>query len=369
LRWLAVVTALLFCIWMFLFAMWCSGLFGLLLTYLVAPLPKGRVLRTRWRKRSLLGRAGITTAILFATALFIHEVALPEYAAEARRLGCVARGAFAGQEPPLRMPDWCGAPRSYRRPADDTGPVFSTREHLAISGFNLVLAAGGALSGFPEVAWETLALNFVDEPIEELSNLPLRNRWRRCQPGASRGVEPLRRESDFAMASPTIRSAVASLAARAAQHHSPGPLELGRVAVRWPQRSGSTNALYRHLAREDSLRTALALWVPGAHLTGQASDTDQGTRLDLQWQGEISYPVKPAFRFRLDTLIRSEPVVVVVDEGIFCGAAMDGWFTPYPLQWSWSIMLPDERLTPENLSRAEPTLAERLLGAVLATHR
>jgi len=248
-------------------------------------------------------------ALAVAAPLFAWNVSLPEWARGSRRLSCRAQSALNPDSP---MPSgWCDLDFAAY---EGSGPIFGLRDRLAVDGFNLLMAAGGAPL-FPEVAWETVML--VPGGVDH-SHLPIAERRRWCSTaGAADG--PLRqRESDFAMRSPTVQGAVAVLKA-------PGDSQ----PVRW-RGAGSLDSTYTDILRHDSLRVALALYTPDARVEQRASDTG---RL-LVATAPIFYPTRALLQVRVPTA--QGFVAVGLDEGMFCAMQADGAWQPYQVEWAWT---------------------------------
>jgi hypothetical protein len=203
---------------------------------------------------------------------------------------------------------------------------------MAIYGLNLVMAAGGTVAGFPEVAGETLALGWSSREMTGT----IAERRKACKLGS----ESWTRESysDFAMRSPAVRRTVSRLASRAHGLTDGQTRKLSGAHVTFPVTGGSATAVYDQMVHNDSLRVALALFVPDGAVTGVARREGEVTWLDLTWEGGIHYPVGSAF----DTGIPMVPVVL--DESVFCAMQMDGSFVPFKQKWHWTLALDDPRL-------------------------
>lgn len=326
---------------MALYGMWGSAVFGGVLTALSFSPYRRRV--PRW---------GIAAGWLLVP-LVIWQIALPEYAMETRRLACRATAA-AGT--PYSMCDEV----DYDPPAAaKTGPVFSLRERLALHGFNHIMAAGGALTGHQAVAWETLLLSWVStgegEPTpEELRQRPIRERGSRCNQETDRSAPIVTTRSDFFLDSKEMRRRVARLAVRAETvevGESVAPVS-GTVTLAGP----SNNTVYGRRERPLTLRTALALYVPGAELTATRVSAD---KMRIQWSGAMLYPPRAAFSIDLPTLHGTYQVRL--DEAVFCGLQMDGSMQPYVQVWETVISLDDPRLHPPRVDQNDPGWFERVV--------
>jgi len=284
--------------------------------------------RWGWVRRGAWGGAaiGLIAALLCCAGI-------PTYLFTMRSLACTARSASGAVEP-----DWCAGWGRRVDPAS-TGPVFGLHERAAVYTINLVMAAGGTVAGFPEVAGETLALGWRSQPIEGTVS----SRRARCRMGAERWTRV--RSSDFAMRSPAVRRAVSLLAARAHGLTEGQTRKLGGVYVEFPAEGGSATDVYQHLVERDSLRVVLALFVPDGAVTATARQEGATTWLDVVWEGGIHYPAGSAF------VTGHEAVPVLLDESVFCAMQMDGAFVPYKQQWHWTLAVDDPRLTSQTIER------------------
>ena len=170
----------------------------------------------------------------------------------------------------------------------DNGPAaFSFRDKLGIYGLNGVMGGAGAVLGFPEVAIETLYL---------------------ALPGPKTRVF----ESDFPLASPKVRKAVAKR------------IKSGRA--------GTQNITWTYDTHE-SLRAGLAL--NSMLLKGEPVGDD------WQFTGvvEISYP----HRYRL-VLAQVAGHTFQIEEGLFGMLEQAGWLHPYDAEWTWTMTVDDPRL-------------------------
>ena len=326
-----------FSLWMGIYGMPLSALFGLAVTGLTFTCLRQRI-GTKW----------ILIAWL-SVPLVIWQVALPEYAVETRRLACVASAAAGSPYPMCEKV-------SYRPPdPKETGSVFTLREKLAASGFNAVLAAGGLMTGHSEVAWETLQLMRSPSPISKPTARTIRERQSLCQLGAASNGATYRWQSDFFLDSAFFRQKVAGLAKRArAAGQSAGP-----ISAALPLGGTGNNQVYFSKGQAVTLRTALALYVPGPQLTARRAESGA---LTVIWSGPIRYPPRAAFRFPLWTVHGTYDVRV--DEAIFCGLQMDGWMGPYRQEWTATIDSNDPRLQAPKVRQSNPTGLEALVRAL-----
>jgi hypothetical protein len=245
--------------------------------------------------------------------------------------------------------DFCGEVRYRRLAGTDTGPVLTLDQRLGVAGLNVGMALGGYAVGFPEVAGETLRLMGGDGAI---AARPVAERRRLCKAGAAAGSPVVEGESDFFLDSRHFRGQAATFARRA-RTVAPGA-SLGEAPGIDSMGRGGNTAVYFTGDKPMTARTALALYVPGATLTGVAGE---GGALDLTWEGGISYPAGYAFEATVPTL--TEPVTVRLDESLFCGLQLDGWMTPYTQRWTAHIAADDPRLVPPSVAVNDPGTFER----------
>lgn len=309
-----------FSAWMLLYGMIASGLYGLLSAIAI------------WPQRRLWPAVVLVLLSPVAAGL----VGLPEYAAETNTLHCRALG-FQG-----RKAEYCDADEldRGRRAAVEGGHLYSLRERAGVHGFNLLLASGGALAGFPDVARETAAMSWkwASTPAGATGE----QRLDQCR--ASRSEHPvlgapMTVNSDFPMRSAKVRQMLAAGLAHLGS--TPGDdVELGPLTLT----GGGTNDVgYLRVLRQDSAAVALALEVPDGHLDlGRA----EGGRLLARWRGTIHYPVGDvAFTARIPTIFGTR--TLRVSEAVFCGMQVDGAMTPYRLTVQWALSPDDPRLGPE----------------------
>jgi hypothetical protein len=337
LRALAALLCGTFSLWMGIYGMPLSALFGLAITAGTFTCLRRRI-GTKW----------VLIAWL-SVPLVIWQVALPEYAVETRRLACVASAA-AGTPYPM-----CETV-SYRPPdPKESGSVFTLREKLAASGFNAVLAPGGLMTGHSEVAWETLQLMRTPSPMLNPTGRPIGERRGLCQHGAASKGTTYTWQSDFFLDSAFFRQTVAGLAKRA---RTAGP-SAGPVSAALPLGGRGNNQVYFSKGQAVTLRTVLALYVPGPQLTARRAESGA---LTVTWSGPIRYPPRAAFRFPLWTVHGTYDVRV--DEAIFCGLQMDGWMGPYRQEWTATIDPNDSRLQDPKVRQSNPTGLEALVRAL-----
>lgn len=305
-----------FSAWMLLYAMLASGLYGLLSAMAI------------WPQRRLWP----AVLLVLLSPLAAGLVGLPEYAAETNALHCRALG-FEG-----RNAEGCDpAELAHGAEARDGGHVYSLRERIGLHGFNLLLATGGALAGFPDVARETAAMSWkwASIPADATTEQRL-DQCRASQVEHPTLGAPMTVNSDFPMASATVRQALAAGLSRLGS--KPGEdVDLGPLTLTG---GGTNDEGYLRVLRQDSAAVALALEVPDGHLDlGRA----EGGRLLARWRGTIHYPLGDvAFTARIPTIFG--PRTLRVSEAVFCGMQADGAMTPYRLTVQWALSPDDPRL-------------------------
>ena len=202
---------------------------------------------------------------------------------------------------------------------EDGGPAaFNTLDLASASALNVVMALGGYVAGYPEVADETLLL-FV--------------------PGVG---ETREFQSDFAMRASEIRKAARELVRR---------LDEGEAAPRTTVRLDGPLQVRLAFSVPFELR---AVRVPGG--------------IDFTVHTAIIYPRRAAFP--LGPSPTGAPILF--DEGIYWVLQERGWFHPYWANWSWMMRADDPRLQPGEVT---PTVRERATVGVwhallqLSAHR
>jgi hypothetical protein len=171
----------------------------------------------------------------------------------------------------------------------------NARQRAAVSGLNLYMGVLG-YPLFPEVARETLWLTRGHTDVSGLTKSQIRAR---CKGAVKTPV--IRRRSDF-----ILRDKVAKRAAKRAWKTRTSQ------RLRW---SGYEDA--------DSVRVALALWVPDARVTRKG---DQ-----LIASATIQYPASAPLFVSVPTLFGR--VKVGLDEGVFCKMQKQGYWNPYRVEW------------------------------------
>lgn len=291
--------------------------------------------------------AGLRALSFVAGLIAIPVIGLPEYIETTNHLHCRALG-FQGAEAPsdCTLPDL----ERGRVIARSGGPLYSRREQLGIHGFNHVLAIGGLLAGFPEVAYETAKMSWVPDPVEGgATAAKARARVGQCRESAELG-ELVVLESELPMRSNVVRRALARGVDTLGER--PGSTkDLGEVHFAG---SGRNNEAYLHSLKSASLRVALALEVPDSRLHLTRRETGQ---IDVAWRGSISYPPGHfAFEAQVPTLAGMR--ILRVSETILCGMQIDGAMNPYPLEIRWALYPDDPRLHPPEVDQNERTWLE-----------
>ena len=323
----------LFVAWMAVFRMPWSALWGGALAWFLWP----RVRRT-WRS------AWVGPLLALLLPAFALQVTLREFARSSDRASCAVRYA-------LGVPaDFCDGLRFRRRAAADSGPVLTLDQRLGVAGLNVLMALGGYAAGFSEVAAETLALMGWDA---EIASRPVAQRRGLCRAGAAPGGPVIEGESDFFLDSRFFRGEAAAFARRA--RGAAAGADLGQSAGVASMGGGDNGRVYFGPGTKPmTARTALALYVPGATLTGVARG---GGALDVTWEGGIFYPAGYAFEAAVPTF--TGPVRVRLDESLFCGLQLDGWMIPYTQRWTAHLAADDPRLAPPAVVANEPGPFER----------
>lgn len=320
LRWLEWTLQLVFAAWMGVYMMPISAGFLAIHSWLGRPWsPAGR---------------GLRAFSLAVGLVLIPLVGLPEYVETTNHLHCRALG-FQGAEAPAdcTLPDL----ERGRVLAREGGPLFTPREQLGIHGFNHLLAFGGLLAGFPEVAYETAKMSWVADPVEGgATQAKARDRVRQCSERAALG-ELVVLDSEMPMRSSAVRQLLAKAVGRLPERAG-AERELGEV--HFAGSTGRNNSAYLHALRTASLRAALALEVNDSRL--RITRREDG-RVDAAWAGTIVYPPGHfAFEALIPTL--AGPRTLRVSETLFCGMQIDGVMNPYPLELRWVLDPEDPRL-------------------------
>lgn len=207
---------------------------------------------------------------------------------------------------------------------EQNGPSsFSMSDTLGVYGLNVIMALGGFVAGFPEVATETLSL---------------------CSQGPPTRIW----YSDFAMRSPKVRAEIHKLIEFADnQGKGENPLTLPMTRIAWNGYS----------MRSDSARVALAVNSP-FELGGTAYREGAHWRLELIGRARVEYPHRSVL-----PLFSLDGERIEFDEGLFWALQKNGWLHPYVAEWRWSIRSNDARL--QDLQTPILSLRERLWRRVL----
>jgi len=362
LKWSAVSCCLLFSLWMFTYSMPFSGLFGLAVLW---------VWLKTFRQRKRIG-----ILLILIAPLYIWNVGLVEYGRKTLDLHCRVLGYAAKRHSTSCKRYARGAYERGRR--HRSGPLFGPVERLGVHGFNVILATGGTLAGFPEVAWETLYMSFASEPTKTaMSSQPKRVRLRQCVGGASSQKHSKSvRSGDFMMDSSTIRKLVVPYV-RKARRLKPGQRKkfAYRPLVVFRGKGSKDNSFYGSLLRSDNFKAPITLVVPDGHISAEGYGTDDGPYLDVRWTGTISYPHNASFVFSLPTVWQLPgigrltgfrgPFPLMISESIFCGMTMDGAMNPYTQVWTTRVAADDPRLTRKGIKESQRGWMEYLLRLVL----
>jgi hypothetical protein len=247
------------------------------------------------------------------------------------------------------------------RIAREGGALFSMRERLAIHGFNHVLAFGGVLTGFSEVAALTLHMSWAEDPFGDARRATTAERRLQCMASyeagrAARLAATLVWEDDFPMRSPEVRrTLVAGIRALPAQ--AGDTRELGEV--HWSDGGNNDLIGYARSFRTDSGSVALTLEV-GDSALAVARRADG--KVDATWEGTIHYPLQDVGFF---VPLPFQRRLLRVSETAFCGMSADGAMNPYALRVHWVLDEDDPRLAPENIDTPDRTLFEHVLRVAL----
>lgn len=167
------------------------------------------------------------------------------------------------------------------------------RQRAAIWNGNVIMAAGGALLGYPEAALETLGMIVpADSPRD----------W----------------ASDFAMASPKVRMPLERFIESLPREPRGKNVEMPPVKLAW-----------RHY-RSDR-RVALALNAPSVlHATARPSGS--GWTIDCRITVPVAYPKRARVWF-----LKVAGIDFFVEEGLFYALQELGWLHAYNTVWYWEL--------------------------------
>jgi hypothetical protein len=347
----------LFTAWLFVYGMPLSGLHAAAGLWALWPSVRADDAR---------GQRWAAIAVFAAALVTVPTVGLREYADETQGFHCRTLG-FMGTDPAVprgwRPGEVCdpGELAVGARIAREGGALFSMRERLAIHGFNHVLASGGVLTGFWEVAALTLHMSWAEDPFGDATRATTAERRLQCRASYPDGkdarlAQPLVWQDDFPMRSPEVRrTLVAGIRALPAQ--AGATRELG--TVHWSDGGNDDFAGYARALKTDAFSVAVTLEVGDSRLSvTRRADGKVGAA----WEGTIHYPgVDVAFVQPLPLQRR----FLRVSETAFCGMSADGAMNPYALRIHWVLDEDDPRLAPENVDTPDRTLFEHVVGATV----
>ena len=334
-----------FVAWMLAWGMLISAAWALLFAWSARP----------WSPPSRLRSSGIFGLGLVLVGL----IGLPEYARTANTLHCRALG-FTGASPRAHTACSPEALAAGRQVARDGGPLLSTRERLAVHGFNLLMAAGGYATGLPEVADETLWLSLASDPLAEDGGMiaaSTQQRRQQCQASSSSAAvlaPEIRRNSDFLLRSGVVRAAVATALPRLGR--TPGDT-VKTQPLHWVRSDSYTWSL-----QHDSVRVALALEVEDSRAMLERQDDG---RVMLRWTGHMHYPPQDINLIDVPLPTLLGPTRLRLSETIFCAMHVDGAMNPYHMVWQTLLDEDDPRLRDGRQAESEAGLLHRAAGFVL----
>ena len=197
---------------------------------------------------------------------------------------------------------------------------FSTSDKVAVYGLNIVMAGGGYVAGFPEVATETLLLTVPNNGEMTLN-------------------------SDFAMRSPKVRRALVSMS-RGLDSLPPSVKEanLGTKTIYW----ASDKDIWT-----DSVRVGLA--TNPLKINVKARRVGNTWALDCVGQVSVKYP--RGGKVVLIPNIKGKDLVM--SEGLYWVLQENGWLFPYKMNWAWSVKKDDHRF--KDLRNPDAFVGERVL--------
>ncbi len=168
---------------------------------------------------------------------------------------------------------------------------------VAIYGGNIVMAAGGYLLGMPEVAQETFLLGFPGEKVRRF-------------------------DSDFAMQSPRVRTALEPFIHSLANYPPETQVvEMPATVIDWS---------YGEYVGGDR-RVALAL--NAFTITAKAYREPQRWRIEFRGTVAIKYDPNQEPTHLLNLL----GLEIVIDQSLYWGLQEAGWLHPYTAAWYWTI--------------------------------
>ena len=362
LQYILSISWLLLTLWILTYGMYISFVYSLAMLWCFWPSEAKKGIK-RW-------------IILGISPLIMWNVGLVEYGRTTIDLHCRVLGYFGSKQE-----NFCSyMPEAYNiGKAHKEGPLFSTREHLGVHGFNFLLATGGVFAGLPEVAWETLYLSFASDPTKEgMVNQSKEIRKNQCKGGAkAQKKDTSRGDGNWMFSAKKIRQMVAQKIPQAKEAKEGTPKKFSPQEVEFKttgSHGNSDNKYYGELMRTDNLRVPITLVVPDGILHLEAQKTDSDTIIDVLWTGSITYPPNAQFTFPIPTIyslsgIRnltgmSTNFPLLLSEGIFCGMLIDGSMNAYTQEWHTTISVDDERLSKEGQLQSQKGWIEFILSFV-----
>jgi len=349
--------------WMLSYGMYISFVYSIAMLWCFWPSASKKGIRFWW--------------ILGLSPLVIWNVGLIEYGRTTIDLHCRVLGFASGKKESFcsYMPQAYEVGKNHKK-----GPLFSTREHIGVHGFNFLLASGGFLAGLPEVAWETFYMSFASDPTKHgMVNQSKKIRLNQCKGGNTAQKKDVSRgNGNWIFSSNRIRTLVAKEIPKAKKAKKGAPKKLPSKLVEFTtqkEHGNNGNGYYGELMRTDNIRVPLTLVVPDGTLYMEAQKNDSETVIDVVWKGSITYPPNAQFTFPIPT-IYSLPWIssftgmnstfpFLLSEGIFCGMLVDGAMNAYTQEWHTIISIDDERLSTEGRKQSQKGWIEFLLGFVL----
>jgi hypothetical protein len=279
------------------------------------------------------------TGLHLLCGLLLGGLILAEGGVQSRQLHCQAIGFFAplGESP--RRECVAEELRAGRRARTHGTHVYNLRQRMQIHSLNLIMAAGGWLLGFGEVAEETAHLSLGGPIFPPL--LTTKERLDRCRTGGE-SLETVKGDATFLLASPRVRQMVRAERRRLKGRGGKGEMRGRPQAIHWLDADS-----WLGVAQTESLRVALAVEVPDSTLQVSVREREgRVPRVGLTWTGTIRYP--PDLGIRLGMANGPQ---WWLSEAILCGAQADGALAPFRLHLSTELPADDPRLRPDGLPR------------------
>ncbi len=362
LRWVWVVLWSVLTLWMLTYSMYISFVYAVFMLWCFIPNEKKRTKKL--------------VVILGLSPFIIWNVGFVEYGLKTIDLHCRVLG-YTGQS----KSSFCSyAPEYYSTGLNHSdGALFSTVEHIGVHGFNGLLAAGGAITALPEVAWETLFMSFSEDPTPNgMVNESKSTRVNQCKGGSKALKKSISRGSgDWMFKSRKIRTMVGQNVPKAKKVVQGKPKKFKSKRVVYSSSTGATsnNDYYGELLRTDNIRVPLSLVVSDGTLHQEARISPTGPILDVTWTGTISYPASAHFLFPIPTIYQTShlrgftgqtsPFPLILSEGIFCGMTIDGAMNPYTQKWTTTLSVNDPRISTEGQLQSEQGWIEMVLRGLL----